>query len=116
MVVVEKTVIELFYSKTCPNCRPQKKLLKESGFDAEKKFTDVAENQKRAQKFGIRAVPTTIIHGKSEDAPLGFAGVTKAERIRKAVRVASGEADASELESDSVFQILKQKITDIFKR
>jgi len=113
---MEKTVIELFYSETCPNCRPQKNLLEEEEFGADKRFTDVAKNQKRAQKFGVRAVPTTIIHGKSDDAPLGFTGVTKADRIRKAVRVASGEADASELEPDSVFRMMKKKLNDIFKR
>lgn len=114
--MAKQTLIELFYSRTCPNCKPQKELFESKDFDAEVRMTNVSEQSERAKKLGVRSVPTTIVTGSGIDNPIGFTGLMTEEKVRKAVKVASGRADESILESESVFSLLKEKFKDIFKR
>ena len=100
--------LEVFYSKTCPNCPAQKKLVKEFDEEAKVKMTDVAENQGRAKNHGVLAVPTTVVDGPALDEKVGFKGVTSEDRVETAVEVAKGDRDPEELKSDGILGKLKE--------
>ncbi len=54
--------VYLFTTKTCPNCRAAKELLK----DEEYVLIDAEENMDMAQKYGIMQAPTLIVVGDTE--------------------------------------------------
>lgn len=104
-----EVTVEVFYSKTCPNCPPQKELVKEIGErdDVKARLTDVAANNGRAKNHGVRAVPTTVIDGPALDSKTGFRGVTAKERLETAVEVAKGEKSKDELSNPTLIDKLK---------
>lgn len=59
--------VELFYSPTCPDCPPAKrifrKLLSEHP-EIEYFEINVKENRKRAEEIGLTHVPTILFDGK----------------------------------------------------
>lgn len=100
--------IEVFYSRTCPNCPAQKKLAKK--FESEEvkvKITDVAKKKGRAKNHGVRAVPTTVISGPAIDQKMGFTGVMKEERLEKAIKLARGEITFEEFKPEGVVDKIK---------
>ncbi|MFB6292144.1 MAG: thioredoxin family protein [Candidatus Nanohaloarchaea archaeon] len=105
----EKVTLEVFYSDTCPNCPPQKDLVKE--FEDEEgvkvRMTNVARQNGRAQEHGIRAVPTTVVDGPAMGQKAGFTGVTRREKIETAIAVAKGEEDVDELQSETLMDKLR---------
>lgn len=107
---MKEVTVEIFYSKTCPNCPPQKKLVKELGEreDVKAKLTDVAANNGRAEEHGVRAVPTTVVDGPALDTKTGFRGVTARERLEKAIDVAKGEKTKKELSNPTLLGKIKQ--------
>lgn len=107
-----KATIEVFYSETCPNCPPQKDAVKKfkDREDVKVKLTDVAKNQGRAKKHGVRAVPTTIVDGPEIDQKTGFKGVTAEGKLETAVKVAKGKKSPEALESDGLIKRLKQAL------
>lgn len=109
---MSEVTVEVFFSQTCPNCPPQKEVVK--GFsdreDVKVKMTDVARNNQRAKNHGVRAVPTTVVSGKALDQKTGFKGVTSEEKIETAIEVAKGEKDPGELESPGLVEKLKEII------
>lgn len=107
-----KATIEVFYSKTCPNCPPQKDAVKKfkDREDVKVQLTDVAKNQGRAKKHGVKAVPTTIIDGPEIDQKTGFEGVTAEGKLETAVKVAKGKKSSDALESNGLIERLKQAL------
>lgn len=106
----QETTIEVFYSKTCPNCPPQKDIAKdfEDKDDVKVRLTDVARNNERAKKHGVRAVPTTIVDGPAISQKRGFKGVTSEEKLETAVNVAKGEEEPEELQNPNLIGSLKK--------
>lgn len=106
----KNVVIEVFYSKTCPNCPPQKELAQSySDRDGVKvRFTDVAKKNGRAKNHGVRAVPTTTVDGPSIDQKMGFKGITAEEKLEAAIDIANGEKDPEALESQGIMNSLKK--------
>lgn len=110
---MKRVKLEIFYSKTCPNCPAQKQLaekLAEEEDDVKAKMTNVSRNQQRAQNHGVRAVPTTIISGPGVEEKMGLRGVTREEKLRQMVKVAKGELDPEEVKSDSIVTKIKDKL------
>lgn len=112
MIFMNRTTVEVFYSKTCPNCPPQKDLVKNYSEreDVKVKMTDVALDNQRAKNHGVRAVPTTVIDGPGIQQKTGFKGLMSEEKLETAIEVAKGEKDASELESPGLVEKLKQAL------
>lgn len=76
-----KTVLK-FYSPTCGPCKVLSKNLE--GFtDIDLKEIDITddENQELVMKYGVRAVPTTVII--SEDKEEKFTGVLTIDRLKE---------------------------------
>lgn len=107
---MKKATVEVFYSKTCPNCPPQKELVKELGEreDVKARLTDVAVENGRASKHGVRAVPTTVVDGPALDSKTGFRGVTSQERLEEAIKVAKGDKPKEALENPGILDKFKQ--------
>ena len=105
----QEVVIEVFYSETCPNCPPQKELVKNYEEDEEVsiRLTDVAKNKERASNHGVRAVPTTVVDGPALDQKTGFRGVMAEEKLESAIKVAQGEKETEELENPNIFETIK---------
>lgn len=106
---MKQVTVEVFYSRTCPNCPPQKNLVKELGKreDVKARLTDVASNNGRAKNHGVRAVPTTVIDGPALDSKTGFRGITAKERLETAIEVAKGEKPKDELSNPTLIERLK---------
>lgn len=105
----KEAVIEVFYSKTCPNCPPQKDLAKqyqdEDGVKV--RLTDVGVNNGRAKNHGVRAVPTTVVDGPALDQKTGFKGVMAEEKLNTAIEVAKGEKEPEALENPGILDAIK---------
>lgn len=59
--------VELFYSPTCPDCPPVKKIFRKllSEYPEVEYFEiNVKENRKRAEELGLTHVPTIVIDGE----------------------------------------------------
>lgn len=99
--------VEVFYSDTCPHCPPQKALAKQFESDSVKvTTTNVARNQIRARRHGVRSVPTTVVSGPGLEQKSGFRGVMSEEKLEKAIKVAKGELDEEDLNNGSVMDLL----------
>lgn len=109
--MTDDVTVEVFYSKTCPNCPAQKDLANDfrDEEDVEVKMTDVAKKNGRAKDHGVRAVPTTIVDGPALEQKTGFRGVMAEKKLETAIEVAKGEKDPNELENG-----LLDKIKSIF--
>ncbi|MFB6144745.1 MAG: thioredoxin family protein [Candidatus Nanohaloarchaea archaeon] len=106
---MKEVTVEVFYSRTCPNCPPQKELVKELGEreDVKPRLTDVAVKNGRAEEHGVRAVPTTVVDGPALDSKTGFRGITSKERLETAIEVAKGEKDREALSNPGLVDRLK---------
>jgi predicted DsbA family dithiol-disulfide isomerase len=106
---MSKVTLEVFFSKTCPNCPPQKEAAKNFSDrdDVKVKLTDVMVEKKRAQNHGVSAVPTTVIDGPGIEQKTGFRGVTPQEKLETAVEVAKGEKEVEALENPGILDLLK---------
>lgn len=113
----QEVVIEVFYSETCPNCPPQKELVKNYEEDEEVgiRLTDVAKNRERAGNHGVRAVPTTVVDGPELDQKTGFRGVMAEEKLESAIKVAQGEKEKDELENPGILETVKNFSLGIFR-
>lgn len=108
---MNQTIIEVFYSPTCPNCPPQKKVAKKfEDNETQVKLTNAQEEIERTQRHNVRSVPTTIIHGPEIDESIGFKGVTSEDRLREAVAVAKGQEAMESLKTPT----LLETITNLF--
>ncbi|MEM3445590.1 MAG: glutaredoxin domain-containing protein [Thermoplasmata archaeon] len=59
--------VELFYSPTCPDCPPAKRIFRRllaEHPEVEYFEINVKENRKRAEELGLTHVPTIVIDGK----------------------------------------------------
>lgn len=108
----QKVTVEVFYSKTCPNCPPQKDLVKkyQDREDIKVKLTDVAKKNGRAKNHGVRAVPTTVIDGPGQEQKAGFKGLMAQEKLETAIEVAKGEKEAEALETPSAAEKIRSSI------
>lgn len=108
--MTDNVTIEVFYSKTCPNCPAQKDLANKfrDEEDVKVRMTDVARENGRAKNHGVRAVPTTVVNGPGIDQKTGFRGVMAREKMEKAIEVAKGEKDPEELENPGIFDKIKE--------
>ena len=108
-----EVTVEVFYSKTCPNCPPQKDLAKqykdEDGVKV--KLTDAGANNERAKNHGVRAVPTTVVDGPALDQKTGFKGVMAEEKLETAIEVAKGEKEPEALENPGLLDTIKSVIS-----
>mgnify|MGYP002761949215 FL=1 len=109
--MTEDVTVEVFYSKTCPNCPAQKDLADDfrDEEDVKVKMTDVSKNNGRAKNHGVRAVPTTIVDGPAIEQKTGFRGVMAEKKLKTAIEVAKGAKDPDELENG-----LLKKIKGLF--
>lgn len=105
----QNVIIEVFFSKTCPNCPPQKERAQNynDGEEVKVRLTDVANKNERAKNHGVRAVPTTVIDGPGLDQKMGFKGVTSEEKLETAIEIAKGEKDREALEDPGILESLK---------
>mgnify|MGYP000308787766 CR=1 FL=1 len=108
----QNVVIEVFYSKTCPNCPPQKKLAQNytERDEVKVRLTDVAKKNGRAKNHGVRAVPTTTVDGPGVDKKMGFRGVMAEEKLETSIDIAKGEKDPEALNDSGIIQSLKNII------
>ncbi|MFB6115672.1 MAG: thioredoxin family protein [Candidatus Nanohalobium sp.] len=102
--------VEVFYSKTCPNCPAQKDLANQfrDEENVKIKMTDVANKNNRAKNHGVRAVPTTVVAGPGIGQKTGFRGVMAEEKLETAIEVAKGEKDPEELENPGIVDKLRE--------
>lgn len=99
--MTDNVTVEVFYSKTCPNCPAQKDLANDfrDKENVKIRLTDVAKNNGRAKNHGVRAVPTTIVDGPAIDQKTGFRGVMGEKKLETAIEVAKGVKDPERLEN-----------------
>ena len=90
--------VELFYSSTCPHCPEAKRTLTEvfDRIDAEIHFEEVnvltPDGIKRAEEYGVMAVPTTIINTRHK-----IVGVSTKDRLLKVI---NGEVEKRQTGSE----------------
>jgi glutaredoxin len=109
---VRAATIEVFYSPTCPNCPPQKRVAKQVEDDTVAvELIDVTKHAERAKEHSIKSVPTTIIHGPAIDHNIGFRGLTTQERLEQAIGVAKGELKVDALANPTLLDKIKQMIS-----
>ena len=77
---MEKAIVYLFTSPTCPNCPAAKRFIRDfrkerSDFVLKELSTATHEGSKKARKFGVMSVPTFIIKGPGYPQPIGLKGV-----------------------------------------
>lgn len=100
---MEKSIIEIFTSPTCPHCPGALELARE--VEQERKDVEVVELStttqegiKKAQEFNVMTVPTIFVKGQEHNEILGFRGTPSKERLIKAVEISLGFKKAKELE------------------
>jgi len=92
---MEKTIVYLFTSPTCPHCPPAKKFIHEfkkerDDFVLREMSTATKEGNKKARKFGVMSVPTFIIQGNGYPQPIGLRGVQSAKSMNKYLDLSYG--------------------------
>lgn len=104
-----QVMVEVFYSKTCPNCPPQKDLVKQYSDEegVKVRLTDVSVENERAKKHGVRAVPTTVVDGPAINQKTGFKGLMAEEKLETAIEVAKGEKEPEALENPGILDAIK---------
>ena len=105
---MQKSIVELFTSVTCPHCPRSITMLKElERDDIEPVFHSVNSNKGRekAQEYQIMSVPTFIITGPSITTKIGLKSPTK-EKLNEAIDISQGLKQFPE----------KRSFWDIFKR
>jgi len=92
---MEKSIVYLFTSPTCPNCPPAKRFIE--GFSKERDdfilkemSTATHEGSKKSKKFGIRSVPTFIIKGPGYPEAIGLIGLQSEKAMHKYIDLSYG--------------------------
>lgn len=104
-----KVKIEVFYSKTCPHCGSQKELAKSlENENVKVKLTDTGRKRRRAKRYGVRSVPTTLVSGPGVKGNMGFRGTMSRKRLENAVKVARGEMEVDDFRSENIVEKVKK--------
>jgi predicted DsbA family dithiol-disulfide isomerase len=92
---MEKAIVYLFTSPTCPGCPPAKRFIHEfkktrDDFILKELSTATHEGSKKARKFGIMAVPTFVIKGPEYPQPIGLRGLQSTRSMNKYIDLSYG--------------------------
>ena len=92
---MEKTIIYLFTSPTCPNCPPAKIFIhnfkkERNDFILKELSTATTEGSRKAKKFGVMSVPTFILKGPGYSELIGLVGVQSAKTMHKYLDLSYG--------------------------
>ncbi len=92
---MEKAIIYLFSSPTCPNCPNAKRFIQEfkkerDDFILKEMSTATKEGSKKAKKYGIMSVPTFIIKGPNYPQVIGLKGVQSKKSMNKYLDLSFG--------------------------
>jgi len=93
---MEKSIIEVFTSPTCPHCPSAINLtsqVKEEREDVELHIwsTSTEEGVERARQFNVFSVPTIFVRGPGHNEILAFKGAPSKERLNKAINITLGK-------------------------
>ena len=107
---MQKSIIELFSSTTCPHCPRciiMLKELEEKRIDMEAVYHSVnsSNGRERAQEYQIMSVPTFIITGPAITTKIGLKNPSK-EKLNEAIDISQGLKQFPK----------KKSFWDIFKR
>ena len=106
---MEKSIVYLFTSPTCPHCHAAKKSIHE--FKKERKdfilkelSTATKEGSRKARKFGVMSVPTFAIKGPGYPQIIGLKGVQSSKSMNKYLDLSYG------IENEEKKEKLKDKL------
>ncbi|HDD70779.1 MAG TPA: hypothetical protein ENF94_01310 [Candidatus Woesearchaeota archaeon] len=92
---MEKAIVYLFTSPTCPHCPAAKNFIHQfkkerDDFILKELSTATHEGSRKARKFGVRGVPTFIIRGPGYAYPIGLVGVQNSKTMNKYLDMSYG--------------------------
>lgn len=82
-----KTILE-FYTPTCGQCPRQEEILSELAADRDDvtlETVDATEETDRANRFGVRSVPTTVVLDDDDEILQQFVGLTRGDHVERAL-------------------------------
>lgn len=110
---MEKTIVYLFTSPTCPHCPPARKFIHEfrktrDDFILNELSLADSEGREMANKFGVMSVPTFIIHGPNYPEIIGLRGLQSEKTMSKYLDLSYG-IKPEKKKSEGLFSRLKKK-------
>jgi thioredoxin 1 len=105
---MEKTLIEVFTSPTCPHCPSAKKVVEEvfseRGDVIMREMNSVnLEVQSKMQEFQISSVPTIFIKGPGHGEILAMQGTPSKERLMELIDLSQGKKNLEEVSKKKGF-------------
>ncbi|RME55442.1 hypothetical protein D6777_00550 [Candidatus Woesearchaeota archaeon] len=116
---MEKTIVYLFTSPTCPHCPAAKKFIHEfrktrNDFVLKDLSTATPEGARMARKYDVMSVPTFIIVGPKYQ-PIGLRGLQNNKIMNKYLDLSYGKITENENKDKGIFTKINEFLANYLK-